>query len=74
MAYAFFKFLALIFLYFVSLPQISIPYIVAGKAIPITCCGDLYVCDKLRIPQCLDKRLADGNIASLTHQPLSTPS
>jgi hypothetical protein len=34
-----------------------------SKAVPVTGCGDLYGCEMLRIPHCLDSRLIDGGKA-----------
>jgi hypothetical protein len=46
----------------------------AKLAFPVTGRGDLYGCQMLRIPHCLDNRLTDGSkIGSLTRQPRSTP-
>jgi hypothetical protein len=41
--------------------------------IPVTFRGDLYCCEMLRIPHCLDNRLIDGSkVAFPTHRPRST--
>jgi hypothetical protein len=43
------------------------------RAIPTTDHGDLWGCEMLRIPHCLDSRFTDGSKAvSPTHQPCST--
>jgi hypothetical protein len=43
------------------------------KVIYVTGRGSLYVCEKLRIPHCLDNRLTDGaKVVSPTHRPRST--
>jgi hypothetical protein len=45
-----------------------------AAAIPITGCGGLEGCQILRIPYCLDNRLADGSeVVSLTHGPCCFP-
>jgi hypothetical protein len=45
-----------------------------SKATPVTGRGGLYGCETLRIPQCIDNRLADGGeVVNLTHRPRSTP-
>jgi hypothetical protein len=45
-----------------------------SKAIPVTDCGGLQVCEMLRISHCLDNRPTDGGKAvSPTHWPCSTP-
>jgi hypothetical protein len=45
------------------------------KAIPVTGHGDLWSCEVLRIPHCLDNWLSDGGeVVSLTHRPRFSPS
>jgi hypothetical protein len=45
-----------------------------ASIIPLTGRGDLYGCEMLRIPHCLDKRLIDGGkVVTPTHQPHFTP-
>jgi hypothetical protein len=44
------------------------------NAIPVTGCGGLQGCEKLRIPLCLDIRLIDGGkVVGPTHRPHFTP-
>jgi hypothetical protein len=41
-----------------------------SKALPVTGRGDIWGCEMLRIPQCLESRLTDcGEVFSLTHRP-----
>jgi hypothetical protein len=42
---------------------------VTSKAIPVAGLGDLYGCEMLRVPHCLDNWLADGGkVVNLTHR------
>jgi hypothetical protein len=48
--------------------------IIKSNAIPVTGCGDLYSCERLRVPHYLDSRLMDGSeVVRLAHQLCSTP-
>jgi hypothetical protein len=47
---------------------------VKSKAIAVTASGDLWVCEMLTIPHCLENRLTDGDgVVSPTHRQRSTP-
>jgi hypothetical protein len=54
--------------------QDSILIKLKNKTIPVTGRGDLYGCEMLRIPHCLDSRLTDGGaVVSLTRRLRSAP-
>jgi hypothetical protein len=50
--------------------EVRTSYTYKSEAIPVTSGGSLYVCEMLRIPQCLDSQLVDDNkVVSLMHRP-----